>query len=460
MSGRGKGAAHRRRTGPARWRGLRTGVKGERQSLLIALGISLLAHGLMLGLTFGGQEFGLPGFDLPWRERRVAAPDLHVVLAPAPKPTPAEPPPPQASPQPPRIEQLTLPPRVVVQEPEPAPPVPEPADADAVPEQVQVMTERTLGDMGGRHAAPHAHLALMSLKEPGQGRWVSPVVPEVPSRAIAMAPSASSPVHTPPPIPVPTPDPALELARVARLQAERLEAARSEAALQEALRQQAARRDEERQEAQRKEAARLAAERTEAQRQDEARQLAARLEAERQEQAQKLAAQEAAARQRAAQIEADEARREAARRAMGRQLDEEAARRDAAASRSAGSSPPSGSNTRRGRLLGRADPNAELVLYAEAWARRIQLNVAIEALRELVSRPHANPIVTVALRRDGTVESIVFVISSGVTELDEAIRSIVQAQAPFQAFTPGLAGEYDVIEIRRTWYFDSAIRLY
>jgi hypothetical protein len=113
-----------------------------------------------------------------------------------------------------------------------------------------------------------------------------------------------------------------------------------------------------------------------------------------------------------------------------------------------------------GRLLGRTDPNAELVLYAEAWARKIHLNVAIESVREIVSRPHANPVVTVALRRDGTVESISFVVSSGVAELDEGIRRIVQAQAPYQAFPPALAGEYDVIEIRRTWYFDSAVRLY
>jgi hypothetical protein len=28
------------------------------------------------------------------------------------------------------------------------------------------------------------------------------------------------------------------------------------------------------------------------------------------------------------------------------------------------------------------------------------------------------------------------------------------------AFPPGLAREFDVIEIRRTWHFDMAIRLY
>jgi TonB family protein len=68
--------------------------------------------------------------------------------------------------------------------------------------------------------------------------------------------------------------------------------------------------------------------------------------------------------------------------------------------------------------------------------------------------------VTVAIRSDGSVESVTFVLSSGVAEVDEAIRRIVQSHVPYQAFPPGLAREFDVIEIRRTWYFDVAVRLY
>jgi outer membrane biosynthesis protein TonB len=57
------------------------------------------------------------------------------------------------------------------------------------------------------------------------------------------------------------------------------------------------------------------------------------------------------------------------------------------------------------------------------------------------------------------VESVTFVLSSGVAEVDEAIRRIVQNHAPYQAFPPALAREFDVIVIRRSWYFDTAIRL-
>ena len=111
-------------------------------------------------------------------------------------------------------------------------------------------------------------------------------------------------------------------------------------------------------------------------------------------------------------------------------------------------------------MFGRTDPNAELILYAEAWARKIQLNTSMDMVRELAKRPHTHPLVTVAIRSDGSVESVTFVLSSGVPEIDDAIRRIVQSQVPYQAFSPALLRDFDVVEIRRTWHFDSAIRLY
>ncbi len=147
---------------------------------------------------------------------------------------------------------------------------------------------------------------------------------------------------------------------------------------------------------------------------------------------------------------------------MGRQLDEEAARRAAAseAANLAARLEPSSRGARRGRLFGRTDPNTELVLYAEAWARKIELNMTVDRIRELARQPHGNPLVTVAIRSDGSVESVTFLLSSGVPDIDEAIRRIVESLLPYPAFQPALAREYDVIEIRRTWIIDSAVRLY
>ena len=68
--------------------------------------------------------------------------------------------------------------------------------------------------------------------------------------------------------------------------------------------------------------------------------------------------------------------------------------------------------------------------------------------------------VTVVIRSDGSVESMTFVVSSGVPAVDEAIRRIVQSHERYQAFPPELARDVDVIELRRTWYFDVAVRFY
>ena len=133
---------------------------------------------------------------------------------------------------------------------------------------------------------------------------------------------------------------------------------------------------------------------------------------------------------------------------------------DSEAAKARESTLPLSYSGRRGRLFGRSDPNVELVLYAEAWARKIQLNMTFDMVRELLARSHVNPMITVAMRSDGTVESVQIVTSSGVPELDEAIRRVIESQAPYPAFSPALAREFDVVEIRRTWYFDSAIRLY
>ena len=162
------------------------------------------------------------------------------------------------------------------------------------------------------------------------------------------------------------------------------------------------------------------------------------------------------------QPEQEEARREERLRAIGRQLDEEAARREAAsiADRQPNLLPLSLSNGRRVKLFGRTHPNVELIRYAEAWAQSFQFNTKVETIHEVGKRRHRDPLVTVAIRSDGSVESVTFELPSGVAEVDDAIRQIVERQKPYVAFPHALAREYDVVEIRRTWHFDTVIRLY
>ena len=85
--------------------------------------------------------------------------------------------------------------------------------------------------------------------------------------------------------------------------------------------------------------------------------------------------------------------------------------------------------------------------------------MTFDMVRDVVKQPHVAPIVTVAIRADGSVEKVTFVVSSGVAAIDEAIRKVVASQAPYAVFPPAIARQYDVIESRRTWIIDTAIRL-
>ncbi len=482
----------------------------ERRRQTLALLVSLLVHALLLSLTFGGQGLGLPGFGLPWQARRAEAPALRVVLVPAQAAAPAALQPLQEAPdvQVPAAMARPLTAATIPPLPTPAAPV---AAVAATPAPAALRSEPPTETS----PPPAPKPAVIALARPDDAAWVVPAAP---------APSAPIPDLNPNPDSAlqEARERAAELARLdrarqeareqaaqqdaarqdaARREAERQDAARQSAARQEAVRQDAAREEAARAElaqaeaarleAQRQEAARQAAARQEKSRQDAARQESARAEAERLDNERQQAARQAAARQdaarqdaarqeaarneaatkladaRAADIQAAAESREAKLRAIGRQLNEEADRRDAAAAAAAAAArqspstlPATSSSARRGRLFGRTDANAELVLYAEAWSRKIQLNMGFDMVREAAKQPHSDPLVTVAIRSDGSVESVSFVRSSGVPAIDEAIRRIVLSQANYPAFQPALAREYDVVEIRRTWHFDMAIRLY
>ena len=62
--------------------------------------------------------------------------------------------------------------------------------------------------------------------------------------------------------------------------------------------------------------------------------------------------------------------------------------------------------------------------------------MTFDMVREAAKQPHSDPLVTVAIRSDGSVEAVTFVLSSGVAALDEAIRRVVHSQMPYPPFPP------------------------
>jgi TonB family protein len=493
---------------------------GRSRRLPPSVAVSLLAHGLLLSLTFGGDGAGLAGMGLPWQPQ---APDLRVVLNPdvAPPAAAAPPVPEVLAPALPREARKA--PGDEAQEVPPPPPadappvlaverpvaaawaVPAASAASAVPPPavaafasasspvVERLTrptqarpassEREAGERTAElarvdaerqqiKAAPSVFAAasgtaVEALRRPTPATR-APVAIDARERSaeLAQLDAARLDIRAAPVVLSAASAPAVQALRraseglraretsersaeLASLDAARLDAAqgvqRAEAARAEALRQEAARADAARQDAARADAARQAAARQEAGRLEAARQEGLRVEAAR------LAAAQAQAQ---AQAQAEEEQREARKRAIGRQLDAEAAQRDADRKR------PDWVPARRGRLLGRIDPNAELAAYGETWGRKIESNITVETARDVARQPHTDAIVTVAVRSNGSVESITFVRSSGVPAVDEAITRIVRSQENYPAFPAALLRDFDVVEIRRTWHFDMAVRLY
>ncbi|OWW21070.1 hypothetical protein AYR66_17905 [Noviherbaspirillum denitrificans] len=114
---------------------------------------------------------------------------------------------------------------------------------------------------------------------------------------------------------------------------------------------------------------------------------------------------------------------------------------------------------RRRSILGGKDVDVGVMMYVDGWRLKIERNGSIMYPRAAAELAHRDPVVTVAVRSDGSVENVVIHQSSGRPELDEAVYRIVRMNARYSAFPPELARRFDVIEIRRVWNFDERLRI-
>jgi hypothetical protein len=190
-------------------------------------------------------------------------------------------------------------------------------------------------------------------------------------------------------------------------------------------------------------AAQLAAAQKEAARQEAAHLEAARLQAQQQQEAARLE-----------KLRQDALRQDAIRQEAARL---EAAKLAAQVPVAPPAAPPE--KPRKLTLLGRPDRDERLAVFAEVWSQKIQQNADFEMLNAAKSGPYDNPIVTVTLRVDGSVESVVFKRSSGTPAIDDAIRKIITASAAYAKIPAELAMDYDLIEVSRLWTFGSGLRL-
>jgi TonB family protein len=116
-------------------------------------------------------------------------------------------------------------------------------------------------------------------------------------------------------------------------------------------------------------------------------------------------------------------------------------------------------HARRRLVAGAAERSVPLRMYIDSFRQKIERNGALNGGQLPADRVRIDPVVSVALRSDGSVEDVLIVRSSGHAALDQAVRRIVRLNERYAAFPPNVAEHYDVIEIRRIWSFADGLKL-
>ena len=96
----------------------------------------------------------------------------------------------------------------------------------------------------------------------------------------------------------------------------------------------------------------------------------------------------------------------------------------------------------------------------QEWRKKVErignLNYPDEARRQQI---YGSLRMLVTINRDGTIQELRVIESSGKPVLDDAALRIVRLAAPFAPFTGELAQKFDQVEIIRTWRFERGDRL-
>jgi protein TonB len=99
----------------------------------------------------------------------------------------------------------------------------------------------------------------------------------------------------------------------------------------------------------------------------------------------------------------------------------------------------------------------EFASYMSAWVAKVErvgnLNYPSELRRKKL---HGDLVLTVGIDRNGAVESIDVMRSSGIHEIDQAAINIVRMAAPYAPLPDNITEKVDILHITRTWRFETA----
>lgn len=98
----------------------------------------------------------------------------------------------------------------------------------------------------------------------------------------------------------------------------------------------------------------------------------------------------------------------------------------------------------------------EFASYMSAWVAKVErvgnLNYPVE-LRQ--KKLHGDLVLSVGIHKNGSIESIEVMRSSGMREIDDAARNIVQLAGPYAPLPDNISEHVDILHIVRTWRFEA-----
>jgi len=98
----------------------------------------------------------------------------------------------------------------------------------------------------------------------------------------------------------------------------------------------------------------------------------------------------------------------------------------------------------------------EFASYMSAWVAKVERVGNLNYPVELRARKlHGDLVLSVGINQDGSVESIEVMRSSGIPAIDDAARNIVEMAGPYAPLPDNIKDHVDILQIVRTWRFES-----
>jgi periplasmic protein TonB len=114
----------------------------------------------------------------------------------------------------------------------------------------------------------------------------------------------------------------------------------------------------------------------------------------------------------------------------------------------------------RKRFIGANAAEYRFAQYEEDWRVKVERVGTLNYPAEARGKLYGNLRLTVAIRPDGSVESIELDRSSGLKVLDAAAFKIVRMATPFAAFPSDIRRDTDLLVITRTWFFGQGDKIW